>query len=594
MNDLKKNVANQRTGANIIGINIDTLPLTSLTPDFQTVFSQIEDFARKTDAVNIRNEQEMFQANLQARQIEFEKKYLGKNVYSNDKEYSAMIDDFNNLKTKAEQDIMAFKYLNGAERKQALADNRNNFEKQYLGILNKRNEAVIKSTIDKTQLLIDTKISNLKNTELNDVNSISKGIKSISGDYDKLVELGIFNEYEKSMNLAKNIADIESDIITRKLNQDIIYGDKYPTIESKKNAIIEIKKQLENDNRVNALIDGSIKEYKLTDDENVRAYLKSKLKDGYERINFNLEKNLYNFDKTQSRLQKQQKQDIIKENSIRNAINSNDTFKLTQFKTGTVYNTANMLSDDYNINELYGTTIEELGNTSDWRVGKVLDRNTISEIRNYKSSLDKTNSNYDENTLNAIYTIADKYSGGDIDKKNMILKNAALELNQNPTVVLNYKNNPEYLKVASYLKKGNNLSLGVIADEDGNLEAGIRKILDRKSEKRYLELFNELGGDDRAYSVLNNYIAGYIRTEQENYKRTLDKLPVTAFENILKKDDMFEQIKNNIGILYDLEIAPVKYEYAPIMAKNYGIDELVFSEKLAENNIPEEDDIYNF
>lgn len=593
MNDLKKNVANQRTGANIIGINIDTLPLTTLTPDFQTVFNHIENFAKKTDAVNIKNEQEMFQANLQARQIEFQKKYLGKNVYSNDKEYTTMIDDFNKLKIQAEQDILAFKYLNGTERKQALLDYRNDFEKQYLGILNKRNEAVIKGTIDKTQLLIDTKISNLKNTDLNDVGAISKGIKSISKDYDKLVELGIFNEYEKSMNLAKNIADVESEIISQKLNQDIIYGDKYPTIQSKKDAIMEIKKQLDSDDRMNALIDGSIKEYKLTNDENVREYLKSKLREGYNRISFGLEKNLYNYDKAQTRLQNQMKKNYIKENSIRNAINSNDTFKLTEFKTGTVYNTSNMLSDDYNINELYGTTIEELGNKSDWRVGKVIDKNTISEIRDYKSSLDKTNSNYDGNTLNAIYAIADKYSGGDIDKKNMILKNAALELNQNPTVVLNYQNNPDYLKVAGYLKKGNNLSLGAIADEDGNLEAGIRKILDRKSEKRYLELFEELGGDDRAYNVLNNYIAGYIKTEQESYKRTLEKLPVTAFENVLKKDDMFDEIKKNIDILYDLEIAPIKYEYAPIISKNYGIEELIFSNE-TDDNIPEEDDIYNF
>ena len=44
---LRKSVADRRTGANLIGIQVDTNNMNNIAPDFKIAFNELEAFAKK-------------------------------------------------------------------------------------------------------------------------------------------------------------------------------------------------------------------------------------------------------------------------------------------------------------------------------------------------------------------------------------------------------------------------------------------------------------------------------------------------------------------------------------------------------------------
>lgn len=589
---LKKTIANQRTGANIVGISLDNLDLINFSDDFKTTFETVQGFAKKVDDLNLKNEQEMFRVNLRKRQLEFEQKYAGQDVYNNDDTYKQFMEDYKQLKIQSEEEIQQFKFLTPQEKQIFLKDYQNDYQTDYVKFLDKRNQAEIKKGVNKSIMLIDGIKENLKLEDLSDRTALRKGIDKISSCYDDMIKVGYMDTYTKTIKLADDISETETAMLERQVNEEVIYGTKYTTVEEKKQALKNIQAHLTNPTRINDTVDTIIKTYKLEDTEEIRNYVSGKLKGSYKDMEIKLDKQLYNLDKTQKRLENQAKRAISQENNVRAAINANDTFKLTKLKTGTPYNTVNMLSDDKNIDTLYGDTIENLGRTDDWRIARVLDKTTLGEIRDIKDELDKTNPDKDLNYITAIYRKADELSNGDMEIRNLVIKDASRQLGLDPNITLEYQNNPQILKTAQILKKGKMLDFGFAEGTD--LEKGIRTLFDRKSEENYLALFNELGGDEKAYEVLNSYISGYIVTEANEYNRTLEKLPASAFQSILKDKVMFSKIKDDINNVKKLKIYPIQYSYAPIKIENYGINELIFDENIKETETSEEFEDYMF
>ena len=281
---LKKSVSNQRTGANIVGITLDNLNLMNFSDDFKTTFNIIEEFAKRTDEINLKHEKDAFRVELRKKQLEFSGKYSDHDIYTNDEKYNAMMKDYNNLKLEAEKEIANFKWATPQEKKILLEDYKNNFNEEYLKMYSKRQNAVLLKTVDKTQFLIESTKNNLKLMDLSNVGERNKEINKLSEYYDDLVGFNCMTEYEKAINLSSDIVEIEKDGIRKQLEENILFGTQYPTIEEKQKAIDDIKNSLLNEDRLNSTVENVIKTYKLDDQENVRIYMKTKLKNEYNNI----------------------------------------------------------------------------------------------------------------------------------------------------------------------------------------------------------------------------------------------------------------------------------------------------------------------
>lgn len=590
---LRKSVADRRTGANLIGVHVDTGNMGNLSPDFTQAFNQLETFAKQSDELKIQNEKKKIQLDIAAKRIKFKTDYLNDpSVYASQEKWDKTTALYEADREEAKQMIADSKYLNKEERIMMSKSIDIDYKKDWLDPLNKRNGVVIRERVDEATTLLQTAINNASVDDLYKTDTIENFISTATEIYDPLMKLGISTKGDMNAAIIKGISTIEGARLERKAGTELLYNPLL-SVEQKAEEIKKAMGTLSDDKRISEIADSMSKEYDFDDYE--KEYLKSSLKIQYKKAEEGLNKQLYNLGKAQKRIEAQEKRNLVQANTVRKAINSNDTFKLTQLKTGVPYNSKNMLDDESNMETIYGkgVDIETLGNKSDWRVAKVLDEDTIDSIRKNKAILDKTSSNGTLNYITTIYSKADELSMGDESKRNMVIKDAAIQLGLDPNIVLNYEENSRYLTVGDYLKKGQNVNLG-IDTETQDLETGIRAIFDRKTEEKYLRLFNELGGDDRAYEVLNNYISGYIRVEADEYKRTYEKMPVSAIQAVFRNKDIFTQIESDIPILKNIAVAPIKYDYAPIEIKNFGIDELIFEEREFENTKDTEDEYYSF
>ena len=587
---LRKSVADRRTGANLIGISVDTSNIRDLTPEFEMAFNQLEAFAKQTDEIKINSEKKKIQLEIEKSRLEFKDKYLtDPSVYSSQEKWDEVTRLYEEERKKAKKRISESKYLSADEKTLYSEDVDLDFKKDWLDPLNKRNGAVVQERISAAMSNIDmiTSIASMGNIYDNGV--IEKAIKDIKTEYKDLISLGVQTESDMNFTLAQKIPMIEGSLFLKKLDQDIIKNPNYATAKEKMAEVDKIIDTFKNPERLEQIS----KQYGFED--NAKKYFELKTAEVYGSLRKDVERNLYNLEQSRKRLENQQREKTANEKNVRLAVNNNDTYKLTKFKTGLDYSFKNMLDDEKNIETLYGeeNNIKSFGNIDNWQIAKVLNKEAMDIIKNKKAVLDDTNSDTYSNSISAIYEFANEYSGGDNSKKNMIIKDAARQLGLDINIVLNYEKNPEYLTIGKMLRKGKNIELGIDVI-DGDLEQGIKNIFNWRTEDKYLELFNELGGDERAYEVLNQYISGFVASEAAEYKRTVEYMPLSSFQAVLKDKDMFEKLKKNLYIVKDLAITPIKYDYAQVKGENYGVEELFFEKEPAIEVMGTEEDYYSF
>ena len=587
---LRKSVADRRTGANLIGINVDTNNMRDLTPEFEMAFNQLEAFAKQTDNLKIENEKRKIALEIAQSRVDFKEKHLtDPTVYNSQKKWDEVTRLYEEERKKAKKRISESKYLSADEKTLYSEDVDLDFKKDWLDPLNKRNGAVVQERISAAMSNIDmiTSIASMGNIYDNGV--IEKAIKDIKTEYKDLISLGVQTESDMNFTLAQKIPMIEGSLFLKKLDQDIIKNPNYATAKEKMAEVDKIIDTFKNPERLEQIS----KQYGFED--NAKKYFELKTAEVYGSLRKDVERNLYNLEQSRKRLENQQREKTANEKNVRLAVNNNDTYKLTKFKIGLDYSFKNMLDDEKNIETLYGeeNNIKSFGNIDNWQIAKVLNKEAMDIIKNKKAVLDDTNSDTYSNSISAIYEFANEYSGGDNSKKNMIIKDAARQLGLDINIVLNYEKNPEYLTIGKMLRKGKNIELGIDVI-DGDLEQGIKNIFNWRTEDKYLELFNELGGDERAYEVLNQYISGFVASEAAEYKRTVEYMPLSSFQAVLKDKDMFEKLKKNLYIVKDLAITPIKYDYAQVKGENYGVEELFFEKEPAIEVMGTEEDYYSF
>ena len=104
---LRKSVADRRTGANLIGISVDTSNMRDLTPEFEMAFNQLEVFAKQTDEIKINSEKKKIQLEIEKSRLEFKDKYLSDpSVYSSQEKWDEVSRLYEEERKKAKKEFL--------------------------------------------------------------------------------------------------------------------------------------------------------------------------------------------------------------------------------------------------------------------------------------------------------------------------------------------------------------------------------------------------------------------------------------------------------------------------------------------------------
>lgn len=242
MEILNKQITNERTGSNIVGINLDTQTRYVINPsvlnsgqheiranliDTNVIFQEIEKVAREAEAVKKHNEETKLFLELEKLDLNHLEKWAEvNNKYDDDDTYTKFLNSKNDIKQAKNKLIVDNKYLSKQQKDELLQKVDLSSQKDYINTLQKRNEHFIKRQID------DLVATNKQLIEVAGASGYNKEKKEeiyhrLADNYKALQNLGHFTDSEMVLMLGRAIKESEK-IRLSNLLSDINSSDVSP------------------------------------------------------------------------------------------------------------------------------------------------------------------------------------------------------------------------------------------------------------------------------------------------------------------------------------------------------------------------------
>lgn len=548
-NYLRKTIGDRRTGANLIGINVDTSNMRNLSPMYKEAFNKLEAFATEMDNIKIENEQTKLALDLAKNKLDFEKKYLSDpSVYLNEDKFNAMVAaSEKEFRQVGEKLIANSIYLDTNQKNELLGKFNLQYSEMVYKAQGKRNEAYIQQTVDFNRNNIEI----AKQLASVDEDNTEMYFDEIKKSYNSMLKTGIFTQENINMNLAKDISDVGIAQLEIKVEKDIINNPNL-TIEEKQTKLQEFYSTL-TDDEINEFVDGVVKTENMNDD--VRKYMTAGMKYRQEVLKNNLNEKMSYYEK---KIKTEKK---IYEANILEAINNRNPQKLMELTTGEKVSSLDFINNTNGILEkiTYGYNEADLGDMDNSVVFPYLTKDFISNINNaIKGNIE--NGIIGRNSIQPIYDVANELSGGNIFRRNGILKNYAKENKINPWALYKGEQDYDYIIADEILRKGFNY----ISSHSG-YSLPVDK-LEGTSFKNYSDLVSNFSKNNIALGKVyaDAYIIGTIMND-ENLKRNYELSPEFTIKNALERDDRgFEKIKSVSKKAAEFSSHGIRYEYVQL------------------------------
>lgn len=539
---LRKTVADRRTGANLIGINVDTSNMTGMDNVYLDAVVQLEKFAKQSDELKIQNEKNKIALENEKQMIEFEQKYLkDPSIYTDQSKWDNVCKLWNEEIKIQKKRVADSIYLTKDEKSIYAKKIDNSFAQAWTAPLTKRNEAELRARVDEATQLIETAVFNASQSGLYRIDTIDNFMKKGEEILNPLVSQGGITEQDKFSVLMSSVAEIDASIFNRNFESQILYNSNLTT-EEKKAKISEIKSMM-SDKRVNEIADSFAKHYKINDGQ--KEYLKYKLKEQYQKSEIKLDKQLYNLEKD--------KKNTSENNArkIQEAYYKRDTSKYIEYNFGIKNVSTSQLLNDPDVLKLVTDISAE--DFTERGLAFPFITEGINTALNGQIADRKKNPNYSLNEIyQPIYDFATEVSGtgaGFTEKRKNILIDYALKNGIEPSVLLKGESNSDYFKVS------NIMSIGSQENKD-NLN--IRKLLGKKTEK-----FDELS---QAFSPIKavgdlmatNYVLG--KAKARGQEDMLMQFPELGFQRLMTNIPT-EEYTREIKMAKEITLNRTPYRY---------------------------------
>lgn len=590
-NFIKQYVADKRTGANLVGIHVDTQSQYLLDRGSgAAMLSALEEIGKKADEAKIQNEKQNLLLSAEEQDLQFKKEILSDPLlYKDEERYRNALTQFETIRREKESRILKSEYLTADEKKLMARRIRNNDELTLVDMMSKRNGVVIEKQVDDIIANIDRRVAISSDLSLNDVKGAELAIQDFTDMADNLQKLTGMTDSEVSLLVSERVMRMEEGRFNKAINEIV---NSSMNLDQKRAKINNLLSVVKNDNLLTKMAESYASQikYSKTDEEFKTSveFFKSRINDVYENV-----KNFSTRELTRMELNTKAKERNIKqllntENKIRRYIKSGDSYKLAKELTGIEYTTDEMVNDNYTLKTIYGVDMEVLGNADDNSVGKIIAKEDINQVKQdiqtYKSNGYTNNSAIRE----AVYNYANGVAGDNIEIRNGVLKHLGKELRINPTVLLKGEEDNNYFDVQEKLNKGKEFEF------DGEVK---ESFFNKESKRRYDSLLQTLGGTEKAKKALNSYIYGLYLEDAILDEKSLKLNPSAVIQVFLKSDENYDNLKEKLKYINELGVAPVKYNYVPVKAENFNINRIVanqIEETETTTEIKDDGDMYEF
>lgn len=590
-NFIKQYVADKRTGANLVGIHVDTQSQYLLDRGSgAAMLSALEEIGKKADEAKIQNEKQNLLLSAEEQDLQFKKEILSDPLlYKDEERYRNALTQFETIRREKESRILKSEYLTPDEKKLMARRIRNNDELTLVDMMSKRNGVVIEKQVDDIIANMDRRVAISSDLSLNDVKGAELAVQDFTDMADNLQKLTGMTDSKVSLLVSERVMRMEEGRFNKAINEIV---NSSMNLDQKRAKINNLLSVVKNDNLLTKMAESYASQikYSKTDEEFKTSveFFKSRINDVYENV-----KNFSTRELTRMELNTKAKERNIKqllntENKIRRYIKSGDSYKLAKELTGIEYTTDEMVNDNYTLKAIYGVDMEVLGNADDNSVGKIIAKEDINQVKQdiqtYKSNGYTNNSAIRE----AVYNYANGVAGDNIEIRNGVLKHLGKELRINPTVLLKGEEDNNYFDVQEKLNKGKEFEF------DGEVK---ESFFNKKSKKRYDGLLQTLGGTEKAKKALNSYIYGLYLEDAILDEKSLKLNPSAVIQVFLKDDENYDNLKEKLKYINELGVAPVKYNYIPVKAENFNINRIIsnqIEETETTTEIKDDGDMYEF
>ena len=561
---LEKQITKKRTGANLLGINVDTRAgLTIGNPATEYMLNALEKIAQKAEKAEIDNAKQSFWLDIEERNLKLQNKLSDPNIYGNQESFEEAMKEIENQRKENEKLLAGNMYFTKDEKELAKKQLNNGSFNIYAKAMEKRNTVYTQQQVEKAVYEMDRLVTIGSQLDMNDVESQKMIVDRVIAGTKTLQSLGNWTD-ERAMEYAnRNMMAIEQGRFKNQMDNII---NSQLSLEQKKTKMQQLFNVGNNTNNIKAMAQSYTDRLGYTGklaEESVK-YFEASIKNVYDNVKGQAYKNLERYEKEIELAQKQTVQ--LDRKGLEDAIYKNDAHKFIYYASGKqidpttqglLYNNNNIMSSVTNLD------ITDFGDVDSPYTFPYITSSINSNIKQQMENIKQSPTATYQNIYSPVYTMADELSGGNLAKRNAILKNWALENKIHPTVILEGEQNPDMFRVSEMVKKGND-TVNETEFDINNFE-----IKDGFSQK-YKSNFNKISAQFSNDKILGdrlatNFLIGYIVAN--NMTEQLKDNPEKVLKGLLK-NDMFSTYENDIRAATQFTSKAKDYHYIKL-GQNY-------------------------
>lgn len=296
---LDKIAKQERTGAGIAGVNVDTSISNMINPKnvdgtpikaigtmstYQLeILDTIEKFAKDVDKARTENAKIKLGLDLENARINLEEKWASvHDKYTNDESWNAYLEDKKKLLSEQSKMISSMKYMSMDEKKLTLEKNNIAYKEDYARNLSTRTEAVAKREVDNARGNLEQLVTIASSTGIHDDKKANEYYKTMISQIDILKEFAGLSDEQAVVMYGNSIARAE---IARQQNYlESVVMDESLIFQQREVKLNELKSKLENKDIMRAYAKEMVSMFTTDNKEEAEEYIYTKLTDESSKI----------------------------------------------------------------------------------------------------------------------------------------------------------------------------------------------------------------------------------------------------------------------------------------------------------------------
>ena len=548
---LDKIAKQERTGAGIAGVNIDTGIANMISPKnfdgtpikaigtmstYQLdVLDTIEKFAKDVDKARTENAKIKLGLDLENARIDLEEKWSDvHDKYTNDDTWNSYLEDKKKLLSEQSKMISSMKYMSMEEKKLAIEKNSIAYREDYAKNLGKRTDAVAKREADNAIGNLEQMVAITSNLDIHDDKKAQENYKAMVNQINILKEFAGLSNEQALVMYGNYVTKAEMGRQENYLEQVVMNEDL--TFEQREAKLNELKKVMDNKDLMRAYAKEMTDLFTTDNKEEAEEYLYTKLTDESSKV---INRMSNQFKRVKKERQEAERARIRAEKQMQKLYQQNlkmdqtlRSEKYTDVRKAFKKRYGRDMTDEDIANGTVNFDWSSLGDLDNFDKVEIFDKNKIISLKRNINAQINNGSLSEAEAKNMVRDYAEKLFENDNSQDKELKVNAFIKQyadKENPIPYAYGREYPELYQAERVNKnsKGNHINANIKIPEKGFIGW-----FDDEGYDEWNDLRKDFSADPvYADAQLKNYIIGVMK--EDGYKES--QINSTTMQPYLKK-----------------------------------------------------------